>query len=426
MRGSRPYLRQTREPVDADRKLKRRTFLLGTAGLGVSALASCTGSNRNTRASGGGATATAVLPSASSAALGECSSGGVRAPLWQVAAERGLVYGSSAATWQLSDRGYRRLFEHQSGILFTEDDLLWWRLRPTPDSALKFGHADKIIDFAERQGMLVLGAHLVWDEGFGEGWTDDDLWGMQPQTAKELLFSTIDRVVARYRGRVAGWIVVNEAVDTFGVRTDVPWYETIGPTYIAESFRRAHAADPNALLLYNDFGFETDDGGHLTTDKRAAVLEMLDGLLAEAVPVHALGVQAHLHADGFLQAFDAASYRTFLSEVSSRGLKILITEMDVLDDGLPAKSGPRDAAIADIYRTYLQTALSDTAVISLITFGLSDRYTWLQEDYPREDGARRRPLPFDESMRPKRAYAALDASLAQAAARSPFWLPPRC
>jgi endo-1,4-beta-xylanase len=356
----------------------------------------------------------------------DCAPAGADAPLWQIAAEHGLAYGSSAATWQLADPQYRRLYQREAGVLFTEDDLLWWRLRPSPDSALRFKHADEIVDFAHREGMLVLGAHLVWDEGFGDGWTDEDLFGMHPGSAADLLFGTIDEVVGRYRGRVAGWIVVNEAVDTFGVRTDYPWYQTIGPSYLAEAFGRAHAADPNALLVYNDFGFETDEDGDLAADKRAAVLEMLDGLLRDDVPVHALGIQAHLHGDRFAQRFDADAYRTFLSDVAARGLEILITEMDVLDDGLPAKVPPRDAAIADTYRTYLDTALAEPAVTSLITFGLSDRYTWLQEDYPRSDGAARRPLPFDDAMQPTPALTALTTSLEGAIPRRPFWIPPRC
>jgi endo-1,4-beta-xylanase len=153
---------------------------------------------------------------------------------------------------------------------------------------------------------------------------------------------------------------------------------------------------------------------------------MLDGLLRDGVPVHALGIQAHLHGDRFAERFDAGAYRAFLSDVASRRLKIVITEMDVLDDGLPAKVAPRDAAIADAYRTYLETALAEPAVTSLVTFGLSDRYTWLQEDYPRNDGAARRPLPFDDSMRPKPALDALTTSLRDADVREPFWVPPRC
>jgi endo-1,4-beta-xylanase len=352
--------------------------------------------------------------------------GGDTSPLWRQALDRGLVFGSSAATWQLSDAQYRSLFEAQAGILFTEDDLLWWRLRPRPHSDLDFTYGDRIIDLANRNGMLVFGAHLVWDEGFGDGWTDDDLWGMSHEQATRLIHSTIQAVVARYRSKVAAWSVVNEAVDTNGVRTNVPWYSTIGPSYIADSFRTAQAADPTAVLVYNDYGYETDIGGDTAADKRAATLDVLDDLLSQGVPVHALGIQAHLHAAHFMQKFDADAYGTFLSDVAARGLKILITEMDVLDDGLPANIQERDKAIADVYATYLDAALQQPAIAALMTFGLSDRYTWLQEDYPRSDGVGRRPLPFDDDMHPTPALSALEASLGGAAQRIPLWAPPRC
>jgi endo-1,4-beta-xylanase len=338
---------------------------------------------------------------------------------------RGLVYGSSGATWQLSDPSYRRLFEREAAILFTEDDLLWWRLRPTPDSGLRFGHADRIIDFARGRGMLVFGAHLVWDEGFGKGWTDADLWQIDEKRARDLMIGTIDAVLARYRGKVAAWSVVNEAIDSSGLRSDVSWYTTVGPSYVADSFRAARAADPDALLVLNEFGFETD-GYDLAADKRAATLKVLDDLLGADVPVDALGVQAHLQAGAFLHGFDPEAYRKFLSDVASRGVKILITELDVLDDGLPTDFKKRDRGVAEIYRKYLHTALDEPEIISVMTFGLTDRYTWLQEDYPRKDGAPRRPLPFDDQMKPTPALGALHDSLATAPRRPAFWLPPRC
>jgi endo-1,4-beta-xylanase len=346
--------------------------------------------------------------------------------LWQTAFQKGIVYGSSAATWQLSDSGYRRLFAREATIIFTEDDLLWYRLRPSPDSGLDFKYGDKIASFARRQGLLMFGAHLVWDEGFGEGWTDDDLWGMDEETARDLLFGTIEAVVDRYRGRMAGWIVANEVLDGSGLRTDVPWHSILGPSYVAESFRIAHASDPEAVLVLNDFGFETDDDFAAADDKRAAALQLLDDLLDSDTPVHALGVQAHLLAQDFREAFDAGAYRTFLSEVASRDVNILITEMDVLDDGLPREVEARDRAIAEAVGTYLEVALDEPAVASLMTFGLSDRYTWLEEDYPRNDGAPRRPLPFDEGLRPKPAYDALATALGQARPRKPLWRPPPC
>ena len=401
--------------------MTRRSFLLGSAGMAAAALIGCTQTRR--RAVPGPSPTTADVAPVDGAALDDAEA---RVPLWETALDRGIVYGSSAATWQLADPSYRRLYERESAVLFTEDDLLWWRLRPTPTSGLDFSYGDRIIGFAEREGMLVLGAHLVWDEGFGEGWTDEDLWGLNERQARELLFGTAEREVRRYRGRVDAWIVANEVLEGSGLRVDVPWYLTIGPSYVPEAFRVAHEADPNAMLLLNDFGYETDDSLSLAADKRAATLELLDELRGDDVPVHALGIQAHLQAAELADSFDAEGYRRFLGEVADRGLKILITEMDVLDDDLPADVEARDLAVADTIRRYLDVALDEPAVGSLVTFGLSDRYTWLEEDYPREDGAPRRPLPFDEDLRPKPAFAALQGSLEAAPRREPLWVPPRC
>jgi endo-1,4-beta-xylanase len=356
---------------------------------------------------------------------GPALAGTPRDPLWRTAANRGIVFGSAWSTRLAEDTAYSRLIDRQAALLFSEDDLLWYKLKPTPDADLDFSYADQFVAFAEQHRQLVFGAHLVWDEGFGDGWSDDDLWGMDEHTARRLILSTIRRVMRRYRGRVAGWSVVNEAVDAAtddGLRTDVPWYASIGPSYVAESFRAAHAADPDALLVLNEFGFDTDDEWDTAADKRSAALRVIDALLADDVPVHALGVQGHLRAADFEAGrFDARGFRRFLRAVEARGLKVLITELDVLDDGLPPDAAVRDAAVARTYRTYLDAALREPVVKSVMTFGLSDRYTWLQEDYPRDDGAPRRPLPYDEDLRPKPARRALSASLCDAPNRRRLW-----
>jgi endo-1,4-beta-xylanase len=388
-------------------QLSRRSLLLGAAGLAAAGVVG------------------AAVPAAGSTAAGTDTGSGGRTPLYRLARRRGIAYGTSAATWQLEDTEYAALVAREAAILFTEDDLLWYRLKPTPDSPLDFSFGDQIVGFAERHHMLVFGAHLVWDEGFGEGWTEDDLWGLERAEARKLLFGTVRAVVRHYRGRVDVWSVANEVTSPEGVRglrTDVPWYETIGPSYVAESFHIAHAQDPHALLLLNEFGFETvNQYGDQPGPRRRATLQVLDRLLAQGVPVHGLGIQAHLLADRFAERFHPASYRRFLDEVADRGLKILITEMDVLDDGLPADVAVRDRGVADVYRRYLDVTLDHPAVKALITFGLSDRYTWLQEDLPREDGAARRPLPFDEDLKPKPAYHALAHSLRDAPWRRPLW-----
>jgi endo-1,4-beta-xylanase len=107
--------------------------------------------------------------------------------------------------------------------------------------------------------------------------------------------------------------------------------------------------------------------------------------------------------------------------LADRGLDILITELDVLDDGLEPPSAARDRAVADAYRRYLDAALAEPAVKAVMTFGLSDRYSWLEEDYPRDDGVPRRPLPYDDGLRPKPAYRAVSAGLARAPRRRALW-----
>jgi endo-1,4-beta-xylanase len=395
--------------MSANRRITRRQAVVGAAAAGIAARPGLLAARQATPA-----------PAASPVVA--------RTPLWRAAADQGIVSGTSLATWQADDADYLSLVDREAAILFTEDDLLWWRLKPEPNADLDFSYADRFFDIAETQRQLVFAAHLVWDQGFGEGWTEDDLWGMDAATASSTLFDTVRAMVERYKGRVAGWLVVNEVIDAHeadGLRKDFLWLDTIGPSVIADAFHMTQEIDPDALRVLNEFGFETDSEWDAAADRRANALKVIDALLAENVPVQALGVQAHLSADGFAENFDADAYRQFLKDVADRGLDILITEMDVLDDGLPADPGPRDQAVADTYARYLEVALDEPAVRSVMTFGLSDRYTWLQEDYPREDGAPRRPLPFDEDLQPKPADDAILGAFDAAPARDFLWQLPR-
>ena len=385
--------------------LPRRSVLLGA---GAAAAATLTGTST--------AAATTSAPAA--------AAGGGR-PLWQVARERGLVFGTAASTRLFEDTAYSALVDRQAEILFTEDDLLWYKLKPTPTSPLDFSYADDLFARAEQQDQLVFAAHLVWDEGFGEGWPEDHLWELEPAEARTLLFGTARAMLDRYRGRVAGWIVANEVTDPEGddgFRTEVPWYRTLGRSYVREMFELARRRDPRATRVLNEFGFETtNEYGDDPRARQLATLQVIDTLLEEHAPVDALGIQAHLLAEDFAARFDRRQYRRFLDEVADRGLDILVTELDVLDDGLPPDVRTRDRVVGDIYARYLDVALSHPAVKSVMTFGLSDRHTWLQEDYPREDGADRRPLPFDADLARKPAYRALRHELAGARRRRPLW-----
>jgi endo-1,4-beta-xylanase len=386
--------------MSIDRPLSRRRFLQG-AGVGAAALL------------GGGTSVLGRLPVAGAAPPGG---------LFAAANSKGILYGSSTATWQFQpDAPYASLFAREAGMLLTEDDLMWYRLKPTKTSALDFTYGDAPRSFASANGQPVLATPLVWDEGLGDGWEQDALYNLTNQEARDILFGTIQQEVAHYRGQVKAWIVANEVTDgrrkdANGFWTVEPWYQTIGPTYVEEAFNLAHQQDPGALLVINEFGFET---GSDAPTRRAAMLKAIDYLKSKNVPVHALGIQAHLSANGFARNFDTAAYRTFLSQVASRGLSIFITEMDVLDDGYKTVSAI-DTAVADTYSRFLSVALAEPAVKIVINFGLSDRYTWLQEDYPRRDGIARRPLPFDANLVQKPAYTAIRNAFLNAPARTPI------
>jgi endo-1,4-beta-xylanase len=370
---------------------------------------------------------------AAAGALGGVATEAIAAhrPLWKVAQRNGIVFGTAIATWMFEDEPFMNLVDRQAALIFTMDDFLWYQLKPSRDAPLNFEPGDRIVALAEENGQLVFGAHLVWDEGFGEGWAEGEMFELSEQEARELLFGTLVATVSRYRGRMAGWIVVNEIVANGdegerGMRTDYPWYQTIGREFVAEAFHLARQHDPHATLVLNEFGFETvNEFGDRPGPRRRNALRIIDELQRENVPLDAFGIQGHLLADRFEQRFDRKAYRRFLSEIADRGLAILITELDVLDDGLPANPRVRDRAIADVYERYLDTALKEPAVKSVMPFGLSDRYTWLQEDYPREDGAERRPLPYDSDLERKPAYRELRESLRQARDRRPLWIPPR-
>ena len=392
--------------MSADAVVSRRSVIAGAAG---AAAAGLVGSGLD----GAMAASSAVAPPTGTK------------PLWVTAYKKGIVFGTAWATWQ-EGRRFNSLVNREAAILFTQDDLLWYVLKPTPDSPLDFSYADRLFARAERQGMLVFAAHLVWDEGFGEGWTDDDLWGLSERNARKLLFGTARAMLRRYRGRVAGWIVANEVTDPEGtkngIRTNVPWYNTIGPSYIDRCFEIAQRHDPKALRVLNEFGFETvNEYGDTAESRRRAFLKALDHLLGKNVPIQAVGIQGHLLADQFHQRFHEKAYRRFLQEFQDRGLKILITEMDVLDEGLVKAPKIRDRKVADVYRHYLDVTLDETAVKVVNCFGLTDRYTWLDEDNPRSDGAHRRPLLFDQNLKVKPAYFAVSHSFRHAPKRNLLW-----
>jgi endo-1,4-beta-xylanase len=319
------------------------------------------------------------------------------------AAAKGLLYGAATTANRLSsDADFAACVARECKILVAENDLKWKALRPAPDQ-FDFSQGDRLLDFTQRHNMQFRGHTLVWHDGLPD-WFEDTVTA---DNAEQFLRTHIQTVVSHYAGKMHSWDVVNEAVlpeheKPYGLR-DTPWFRYLGESYIDIAFETAAQADPDAMLVYNDYGIDYDIAQE--ERKRTAVLELLSRLKSRGVPVHALGLQAHLHGD--LTHFNPDKLRSFIQDAANMGLKVLITELDVSDRRLPRDVDTRDRQVAKVYEAYLTAALAEPSVIAVLTWGLSDRYTWLSRFQPRSDGASVRPLPLDEQLQRKRAWRAI-------------------
>ncbi len=335
-------------------------------------------------------------------------------PLRDRAATKGLLYGAAVSQRSLAaDKTFAERFSQECAILVPESELKWKALRPTPDR-FNFDPGDWLAKYARSQGLLMRGHTLVWHEGLPEWFASV----VDSRNAQQMLREHIATVVGHYAGKIHSWDVVNEAIDPADGRADGlrqwPWLQFLGPDYIEIAFRAAHEADPQALLVYNDHRLEYDTSEEEA--RRTAVLKLLERLKSRGTPIHALGMQAHLRGDE--TRFNAKKLRAFMRDVASFGLKIMITEVDVTDQKLPKDIDTRDRIVAGMYEDYLAVALEEPAVTALLTWGLSDRNTWLSSYKPREDGAPVRPLPLDAQLKRKLAWNAIARAVDNAPIRN--------
>jgi endo-1,4-beta-xylanase len=304
----------------------------------------------------------------------------------------------------------------QFSSLTAENDMKWMALQPWP-GRYRFEAADAYVAFAEKHGMKVIGHTLVWH-------SQTPRWVFEGQDGKSLdreellkrMKAHIDAVVGRYKGRVHGWDVVNEAIsDGPGGLRDSPWRRIIGDDFIEQAFRFARAADPKSELYYNDYGL-------VDRRKRARTIVMLKRLIAHGVPIDAVGMQGHYSLD----RPSASEVERAIQDFAALGLKVMITELDVdvlpsrgrggvadisrretahprLDpyrDGLPDDVQQRlGARYAELFRVFLR----HREHVTRVTFwGLDDGHTWLNH-FPIR-GRTNHPVLFDRELHPKPAF----------------------
>jgi endo-1,4-beta-xylanase len=261
--------------------------------------------------------------------------------------------------------------------------------------------SDKIVDFAQANGMKVRGHTLCWHSQTG-AWMFKDAKG--EQATKEVVLARlkehITQVVTRYKGKIYAWDVLNEAIvdgDDPAViyRESSPWYKICGEDYIAKIFQWAHEADPDAILFYNDYNTENPV-------KRDKIYNMLKKLLAAGVPVHGVGLQGHWKTNDPTEQ----NLRDAIDKFSSLGLKIQVTELDVTiytgraDTSNIGFTPEREQKQIDQYKMAFKVFREKKDVITGITFwNVHDGQSWLNR------GNRKvYPLLFDEKLKPKKVY----------------------
>ena len=307
------------------------------------------------------------------------------------------LYGCAVVSQTLrTDPEFAAAVMTEADILVPEAELKRIRVQRSPGQ-LDFWGADFIADFAARNGMKMRGHTLVWKDS-NPDWL---LEALATRPVESLMTDYIEACCRRYVGRIQSWDVVNEAIEPNdgrgdGLRTSTPWYQAFGEGYIETAFAAARNFDPTALLFYNDYSLEMV--GELYDKRRDAVLKLLERLKKKGVPIDGLGIQSHLKPFKF--PFDGEVFGRFLEEVQGLGLKIMITEFDIADHGGPIDIASRDKLIADVALRFTDTVLNNSAVIGILTWGLSDRYSWLSSTpaYKWPDGQLSRGLPLDQNL----------------------------
>ena len=310
------------------------------------------------------------------------------------------------------DRAYMSRVRSECGMVTGETAFKWGELRPKADE-WNWRPADAVMAFAARRGIQTRGHTLLWHQ-HNPQWLLDEL---TPASAERLLTYHVEAVTRHCRDRVVQWDVVNEVLEPkdgqpFGFR-DTPWYRAMGQGFLHTAFHACAEADPLALRFINDYGLEYGWPEH--DAKRQDMLALLSRMQAENVPVQGLGFQAHLEAG--VREFDQTQLAKFFADVASLGCKIVITELDVRDNRIQGDVAARDAAVASHAKAFLDVALGCPAVMGVLSWGLSDRRSWLNDELPRDDKQLQRALPLDADLRRKPMWMALADAFAAAPPR---------
>ncbi len=307
------------------------------------------------------------------------------------------------------------IIKRDFGSVTPENSMKWGSLR-TADGGWQWEEADLFMNFARQHNLHAVGHTLAWHGQTPESVFKDAKGAYigAADLAKKME-AHITTLVGRYRGQLHAWDAVNEAIGDDNQMRKSHYFNILGEGFIDKAFHLAHEVDPKAHLLYNDYNIER--GG-----KREACVALLKRLKSRGVPVHGIGIQAHVAVDGP----SISEIEQSIVAYAELGLRVHFTELDV--DVLPQVWNLPVAEIStrfeykperDPFKNGLTTAANDKLssryeelfklfikhkdkIDRVTLWGVSDDASWLN-DFPIR-GRTAHPLLFDRQRQPKDAY----------------------
>ena len=312
------------------------------------------------------------------------------------------------------------LVAKQFNSITPENILKWEEVHPEPER-YNFDAPDQYVAFGAKHGMHVIGHNLIWFHQTPQ-WVFQDQAGhpLSREALLERMKEHIFTVMGRYRGRIHGWDVVNEAIMNDGSFRKCKWLEIIGEDYVQKAFEFARQADPNAELYYNEYDFEF-------SPKTEGVIRLIRNLQVNGIRVDGVGIQGHW----FLDYPKMDLLENYVTALSSLGVKLMITELDIgvlpfypVDSKVvplssfdvkkqkeinPYSHDLPDAVqkdLADRYAELFSFFSRKRDLFSRITFwAVHDGQSW--RNYWPITGRTDHPMLFDRHCRPKPAFDAV-------------------
>jgi endo-1,4-beta-xylanase len=296
---------------------------------------------------------------------------------------------------------YDTVVAREFNLIVAGNVMKWSSIHRDSRYLYRWTNPDALVAFAQANGMKVRGHTLVWYQQ-NPAWLTNTTW--DPETLKVVLKEHIDSVVGHYKGKILAWDVVNEAFNdgTGSLRvTGSPWATTLGAGYVDLAFQEARAADPAALLFYNDYNLETPGL------KQDSVFSRISGMKARGIPIDGIGFQAHFQVNA--DATGVPSKETLIAtfnRFAALGLKIHITELDIRVR-TPGATSAELTAQNQGFANITAACLAVPACEAMVVWGLNDGESWVNTTFPGYGQA----LLFDDSYSRKATYNAVSAAL---------------